>query len=63
MNRMLSYFIKSYKDGVMIPIPKYPFYSAATTLNGGSECHYYLNEGNDWQISYSELQKYYNEYV
>jgi aspartate/methionine/tyrosine aminotransferase len=30
-----SMLIRDSKDGVMIPIPQYPLYSALITLNGG----------------------------
>jgi alanine transaminase len=40
----------------MIPIPQYPLYSALVTLEGASECHYYLQESEGWQINLEELE-------
>lgn len=31
-------------DGVMIPVPQYPLYSASITLNNGTAVPYYLDE-------------------
>ena len=34
----------------MIPIPQYPLYSAAISLYGSKEVHYYLDEENGWAL-------------
>ncbi|KAK8812338.1 hypothetical protein WA158_007572 [Blastocystis sp. Blastoise] len=47
----LSMFISSKADGVLLPIPQYPLYSATITLYGGSQVHYYLDESNGWSMS------------
>ncbi len=39
------------QDGIMIPIPQYPLYSASITLYGGRQIGYHLDEGNGWQLS------------
>lgn len=41
---VLQMLISSEKDGILIPIPQYPLYSAAITLLGGTEIGYYLDE-------------------
>lgn len=41
--------------GIMIPIPQYPLYSAAITMNGGKAVPYYLDESKDWSTPVSEL--------
>jgi aspartate/methionine/tyrosine aminotransferase len=43
-------------DGVMIPIPQYPLYSASITLLGGSQVPYLLDEANDWRLSREALE-------
>lgn len=47
----LTMLIKSSQDGIMIPIPQYPLYSATIALLGGSQIGYYLDEVNHWQLS------------
>lgn len=44
------------QDGIMIPIPQYPLYSATITLYEGKQVHYYLDEGNDWKLSRQMLE-------
>ena len=43
--------LKDSNDGVMIPIPQYPLYSATIALYGGKQIGYYLDEENRWQLS------------
>ncbi len=43
--------LKNENDGVMIPIPQYPLYSATLTLFGGRRIDYYLDEQNSWQLN------------
>lgn len=43
-------------DGVMIPIPQYPLYSASITLLGGSQVPYFLDEARDWSLSREALE-------
>lgn len=43
--------LKDSNDGVMIPIPQYPLYSATIDLYGGKQIGYYLDEGDRWQLS------------
>lgn len=48
VNILLNALIADSRDGVMIPIPQYPLYSATGTLIGASEVHYYLDEESGW---------------
>jgi aspartate/methionine/tyrosine aminotransferase len=48
---VLTVLLKNPNDGVMIPIPQYPLYSATLTLYGGKQIGYYLDEGNSWQLN------------
>jgi len=40
----LTLLIRDSNDGILIPIPQYPLYSALITLYGGTQIPYYLNE-------------------
>jgi hypothetical protein len=42
---------------IMVPIPKYPLYSAAISLFGGTLVPYYLSEEANWQLDFTDLQK------
>jgi aspartate/methionine/tyrosine aminotransferase len=46
-------------DGVMIPIPQYPLYSATITLLGGRQVPYYLDEESGWRLTRSSLERAY----
>jgi len=43
-------------DGIMVPIPQYPLYSATITLYEGKQVNYYLDEHNDWKLSRQMLE-------
>ncbi len=43
--------LKAPEDGVMVPIPQYPLYSATLALYGGEQIDYYLDEDNGWQLN------------
>merc|ERR1719197_330403 len=55
----LKMLIRSPKDGIMIPIPQYPLYSAGVTLIGGTQVNYFLDESNGWSLSVDELERAY----
>jgi aspartate/methionine/tyrosine aminotransferase len=44
-------------DGIMVPIPQYPLYSATITLYEGKQVNYYLDEHNDWKLSRQMLDE------
>lgn len=50
-------------DGVMIPIPQYPLYSASLALYGGKQIGYFLDEDSGWQMSQAILTASYDEAV
>lgn len=58
---VLALHIGSENDGIMIPIPQYPLYSASITSMGGVQLPYYLDEANDWALSYEELERSFQE--
>jgi len=53
----LRMLIASPNDGIMIPIPQYPLYSATITLYEGKQVHYYLDESKDWSLSRQLLEE------
>lgn len=55
----LKCIIRDRNDGIMIPIPQYPLYSASIELFGGSQIPYYLDEENGWALSTDNLEKSY----
>ena len=46
----LRILISGPNDGIMIPIPQYPLYSATITLYEGKQVGYYLDEAHDWKL-------------
>ena len=54
---VLNAMIRGKTDGVMVPIPQYPLYSASIALYGGELVPYYLDEGNGWSLDIDELKK------
>lgn len=57
----LRMLISKDHDGIMIPIPQYPLYSATITLYGGTQVGYYLDESSGWNLSYKMLEESYLE--
>jgi aspartate/methionine/tyrosine aminotransferase len=47
--------IRNANDGIMIPIPQYPLFSAAATLGSGITVPYFLSEEKGWALNTSEL--------
>ncbi|KAL6046340.1 alanine transaminase [Balamuthia mandrillaris] len=54
---LLNCLLRGKQDGVMIPIPQYPLYSATIPLLGGSQLEYYLDEENGWSLKVEELDQ------
>ena len=53
----LTLLLNKPADGVMIPIPQYPLYSATLELYGAAQVNYFLDERNRWQLNESELER------
>lgn len=53
----LRALIRDSNDGIMLPIPQYPLYSACIALYGGSQVPYYLEEERGWGMSAAELER------
>lgn len=56
---MLRLIIQNDDDGVMIPCPQYPIYSAITAKFGGQMVKYFLDENFSWGLTYQELERSY----
>lgn len=48
---ILELLITDENDGIMIPIPQYPLYSATIRRCGGTQVNYYPDEDNDWTLN------------
>lgn len=54
---VLTTLISNDHDGVMIPIPQYPIYSALIAKLGGRQIGYELDESKNWAATEEELQE------
>ncbi|KAL3945834.1 MAG: hypothetical protein SGBAC_000106 [Bacillariaceae sp.] len=54
---VLTSIISSELDGVMIPIPQYPIYSALIAKLAGRQVGYFLDEDSNWAATESELEQ------
>jgi glutamate--glyoxylate aminotransferase len=54
---VMNLAISGPKDGIMVPIPQYPLYSASIALYGGQLVGYYLNEDDTWALDISALEE------
>ena len=57
VKRCLAAIISNSNDGVMIPCPQYPLYSASITMYGGKSIYYDLDEATSWKITRASLEK------
>ena len=53
----LQILISGPEDGIMIPIPQYPLYSATITLLKGRQVSYYMEEDQDWRLSRARMDE------
>lgn len=56
VHALMRALLRSENDGVMVPIPQYPLYSATIALYGGSLVPYYLDEASGWQCTLDHLR-------
>lgn len=54
---VLDLLIAGENDGIMIPIPQYPLYSASIKKAGGVQVNYYPNEDNGWTFDREMLEE------
>eukprot|EP01120_Amphizonella_sp_Union-15-10_P013222 TRINITY_DN6110_c0_g1_i1.p1 TRINITY_DN6110_c0_g1~~TRINITY_DN6110_c0_g1_i1.p1 ORF type:complete len:383 (-),score=64.52 TRINITY_DN6110_c0_g1_i1:470-1618(-) len=57
IQNILNLLIREPSDGICIPIPQYPLYTATISLLGGSPVPYYLNEETNWGFDMNELSR------
>jgi len=57
----LQMLINKPTDGVMIPIPQYPLYTATLTLLDGAPVPYYLDEAKGWGVTPEQLEESYDK--
>ena len=53
---ILELLITNKNDGIMIPIPQYPLYSATIKRCGGTQINYYPDEDSDWTLNKEILE-------
>lgn len=56
---IIDMLISGHDDGIMIPIPQYPLYSAAVRKSGGVQVNYYPDEDSGWTLDRSMLEESY----
>ncbi len=54
---VLRLLIAGERDGILIPVPQYPLYSATLTLFGGAPIPYQTDERADWGLSRQALEE------
>ena len=54
---VLRLLVSDERDGILIPIPQYPLYSASITLLGGTQVPYHLEERAEWRLSRETLER------
>lgn len=57
---LLQTLVRDQDDGIMIPIPQYPLYTALLAVINCKPVPYYLDESNGWQVNIKELQDAYD---
>jgi aspartate/methionine/tyrosine aminotransferase len=53
---VLHLLVSDARDGVLVPIPQYPLYSASIRLLGGAKVGYQLDEATGWKLPLEALQ-------
>ena len=54
---LLKMLVNGPQDGIMIPIPQYPLYSACLAEFNATVVPYYLNEETNWSLNLDELER------
>jgi len=57
VKNILELLICNENDGIMIPIPTYPLYTATINRMGGAQVHYYPDEESGWKLNKDILNK------
>lgn len=53
----LNVIIRGQSDGILVPVPQYPLYSATISLLGGTLVPYYLEETANWGLDINNLRE------
>jgi len=53
--------LRDEKDGIMVPNPQYPLYTATIQEAGGTTIPYRLDEKKDWSLNISSLERDYQD--
>lgn len=61
ISAVLNLIICDSSDGIMLPLPQYPLYSAEVTLLGANVVNYALDEEHNWSLELSELENSYQQ--
>lgn len=54
---LMQLLVRDSSDGILIPVPQYPLYSATMTALGGVQVSYYLDEENGWGLDIDQLKQ------
>ncbi|KAK9907475.1 hypothetical protein WJX75_004386 [Coccomyxa subellipsoidea] len=54
---ILQAIIRNDKDGILVPVPQYPLYSASIQLYGGQLVGYNLKEETGWSMDIADVKK------
>ncbi|CAE5958343.1 unnamed protein product [Arabidopsis arenosa] len=55
--QILNCVIRGDGDGILVPVPQYPLYSATISLLGGTLVPYYLDESENWGLDVNNLRQ------
>ncbi|KAG0481848.1 hypothetical protein HPP92_009932 [Vanilla planifolia] len=55
--QILHTIIRNGRDGILVPVPQYPLYSATISLYGGSLVPYYLEEEANWGLDLNNVKQ------
>ncbi|XP_038972315.1 glutamate--glyoxylate aminotransferase 2 isoform X2 [Phoenix dactylifera] len=55
--QILNTIIRNEKDGILVPVPQYPLYSATISLYGGCLVPYYLEEEANWSLDFYNIRQ------
>ena len=54
---VLTMLLRGPRDGILVPIPQYPLYTASIALYGGRAIPYELDEDTEWSLSVETLER------
>uniref|UniRef100_A0A7S1PEF9 Aminotransferase class I/classII large domain-containing protein n=1 Tax=Vitrella brassicaformis TaxID=1169539 RepID=A0A7S1PEF9_9ALVE len=63
VHSIMELLISNATDGVLIPVPQYPLYSATIARLGGQAVGYFLDEESEWALHDEELERAYRTYT